>query len=322
MTGVQVCPSPNPHSCCSRRPGRQGEPTRWEGRCRCGPAPAPPRPGPADSLVCPGQTGGQTDADAAGPERAARERAEGAPAPSVSVGAPWVPRPAPGPAMAGARPGVHALQLEPPTVPETLRRGSKFIKWDEVSGGSQFRPDPGTPSLKLRQTPRTPIPAWCGHAVRPPTPHPRLAVLRKLESPIVPVMKTLSPTLHPSLNCGKFVLPLLGPKSWNPNKSRPPFSLALPTPPCRSNPGSSNSGLVPKPLPGTGVFDSRTLAPNLAQVHLHSGWVPLGLYSSQCSGLNILLHSSLFHPVLVGTPLPSFGSQPSSQLRWYHQVTP
>ncbi|XP_038620687.1 1-phosphatidylinositol 4,5-bisphosphate phosphodiesterase beta-3 [Tachyglossus aculeatus] len=33
--------------------------------------------------------------------------------------------------MAGARPGVHALQLEPPTVPDLLRRGSKFIKWDE-----------------------------------------------------------------------------------------------------------------------------------------------------------------------------------------------
>uniref|UniRef100_A0A2K6V215 1-phosphatidylinositol 4,5-bisphosphate phosphodiesterase n=1 Tax=Saimiri boliviensis boliviensis TaxID=39432 RepID=A0A2K6V215_SAIBB len=30
-----------------------------------------------------------------------------------------------------AQPGVHALQLEPPTVVETLRRGSKFIKWDE-----------------------------------------------------------------------------------------------------------------------------------------------------------------------------------------------
>uniref|UniRef100_A0A8C3S3E6 1-phosphatidylinositol 4,5-bisphosphate phosphodiesterase n=1 Tax=Chelydra serpentina TaxID=8475 RepID=A0A8C3S3E6_CHESE len=33
--------------------------------------------------------------------------------------------------MAGARPGVHALQLEPLRVPETLIRGSKFIKWDE-----------------------------------------------------------------------------------------------------------------------------------------------------------------------------------------------
>ncbi|XP_006861047.1 PREDICTED: 1-phosphatidylinositol 4,5-bisphosphate phosphodiesterase beta-3 isoform X2 [Chrysochloris asiatica] len=39
--------------------------------------------------------------------------------------------------MAGARPGVHALQLEPPTVVETLRRGSKFIKWDEVSAGRE-----------------------------------------------------------------------------------------------------------------------------------------------------------------------------------------
>ncbi|KYO46761.1 hypothetical protein Y1Q_0015759 [Alligator mississippiensis] len=33
--------------------------------------------------------------------------------------------------MAGARPGVHALQLEPPRVPEILQRGSKFIRWDE-----------------------------------------------------------------------------------------------------------------------------------------------------------------------------------------------
>uniref|UniRef100_A0A8D2LJC6 1-phosphatidylinositol 4,5-bisphosphate phosphodiesterase n=1 Tax=Varanus komodoensis TaxID=61221 RepID=A0A8D2LJC6_VARKO len=33
--------------------------------------------------------------------------------------------------MAGARPGVHALQLEPLRVPETLIKGSKFMKWDE-----------------------------------------------------------------------------------------------------------------------------------------------------------------------------------------------
>ncbi|XP_015272294.1 PREDICTED: 1-phosphatidylinositol 4,5-bisphosphate phosphodiesterase beta-3 [Gekko japonicus] len=33
--------------------------------------------------------------------------------------------------MAGARPGVHTLQLEPPRVPDTLLKGSKFIKWDE-----------------------------------------------------------------------------------------------------------------------------------------------------------------------------------------------
>ncbi|KAG8522670.1 1-phosphatidylinositol 4,5-bisphosphate phosphodiesterase beta-3, partial [Galemys pyrenaicus] len=65
-----------------------------------------------------------------GPSRAARERAEGAAAPSVPVGAAWAPA-RPGLAMAGARPGVHALQLEPSTVGEILRRGSKFIKWDE-----------------------------------------------------------------------------------------------------------------------------------------------------------------------------------------------
>ncbi|KAJ8355439.1 hypothetical protein SKAU_G00182330 [Synaphobranchus kaupii] len=31
--------------------------------------------------------------------------------------------------MAGAQPGVHALQLKPVSVSETLRKGSKFIKW-------------------------------------------------------------------------------------------------------------------------------------------------------------------------------------------------
>lgn len=35
--------------------------------------------------------------------------------------------------MAGAKPGVHALQLKPVSVHETLKLGSKFIKWDEVS---------------------------------------------------------------------------------------------------------------------------------------------------------------------------------------------
>uniref|UniRef100_A0A3B3QWH6 1-phosphatidylinositol 4,5-bisphosphate phosphodiesterase n=1 Tax=Paramormyrops kingsleyae TaxID=1676925 RepID=A0A3B3QWH6_9TELE len=33
--------------------------------------------------------------------------------------------------MAGAKPGVHALQLKPVSVQETLKKGSKFIKWDE-----------------------------------------------------------------------------------------------------------------------------------------------------------------------------------------------
>uniref|UniRef100_A0AAY5EZM7 1-phosphatidylinositol 4,5-bisphosphate phosphodiesterase n=1 Tax=Electrophorus electricus TaxID=8005 RepID=A0AAY5EZM7_ELEEL len=39
--------------------------------------------------------------------------------------------------MAGAKPGVHALQLKPVSVHETLKRGSKFIKWDEVSRASR-----------------------------------------------------------------------------------------------------------------------------------------------------------------------------------------
>uniref|UniRef100_A0A8C9TQH9 Phosphoinositide phospholipase C n=1 Tax=Scleropages formosus TaxID=113540 RepID=A0A8C9TQH9_SCLFO len=35
--------------------------------------------------------------------------------------------------MAGAQPGVHALQLEPVRVSESLKKGSKFMKWDDVS---------------------------------------------------------------------------------------------------------------------------------------------------------------------------------------------
>lgn len=35
--------------------------------------------------------------------------------------------------MAGAQPGVHALQLKPVRVSESLKRGSRFMKWDEVS---------------------------------------------------------------------------------------------------------------------------------------------------------------------------------------------
>lgn len=36
--------------------------------------------------------------------------------------------------MAGAKPGVHALQLKPVSVHEALKKGGKFIKWDEVRG--------------------------------------------------------------------------------------------------------------------------------------------------------------------------------------------
>ncbi|CDQ95994.1 unnamed protein product [Oncorhynchus mykiss] len=35
--------------------------------------------------------------------------------------------------MAGAQPGVHALQLKPVFVSESLRKGNKFMKWDDVS---------------------------------------------------------------------------------------------------------------------------------------------------------------------------------------------
>ncbi|RVE60602.1 hypothetical protein OJAV_G00182530 [Oryzias javanicus] len=42
--------------------------------------------------------------------------------------------------MAGAKPGVHALQLKPISVHEELKRGGKFIKWDED-------PNSGPPTL-------------------------------------------------------------------------------------------------------------------------------------------------------------------------------
>ncbi|XP_036406106.1 1-phosphatidylinositol 4,5-bisphosphate phosphodiesterase beta-1-like [Megalops cyprinoides] len=35
--------------------------------------------------------------------------------------------------MAGAQPGVHALQLKPVSVSESLRKGNKFMKWDDDS---------------------------------------------------------------------------------------------------------------------------------------------------------------------------------------------
>ncbi|XP_068163943.1 1-phosphatidylinositol 4,5-bisphosphate phosphodiesterase beta-3 [Antennarius striatus] len=42
--------------------------------------------------------------------------------------------------MAGAKPGVHALQLKPVSVHEALKKGGKFIKWDE-------EPNSGPPNL-------------------------------------------------------------------------------------------------------------------------------------------------------------------------------
>ncbi|XP_040184954.1 1-phosphatidylinositol 4,5-bisphosphate phosphodiesterase beta-3 isoform X1 [Rana temporaria] len=40
--------------------------------------------------------------------------------------------------MAGARPGVHSLQLELVQVPDILQRGSKFIKWDEENSSKSL----------------------------------------------------------------------------------------------------------------------------------------------------------------------------------------
>lgn len=37
--------------------------------------------------------------------------------------------------MAGAQPGVHALQLKPVCVSDSLKKGTKFVKWDDVSRG-------------------------------------------------------------------------------------------------------------------------------------------------------------------------------------------
>ncbi|VTJ74475.1 Hypothetical predicted protein, partial [Marmota monax] len=33
--------------------------------------------------------------------------------------------------MAGAQPGVHALQLKPVCVSDSLKKGTKFVKWDD-----------------------------------------------------------------------------------------------------------------------------------------------------------------------------------------------
>ena len=35
--------------------------------------------------------------------------------------------------MAGAKPAIHVVQLKQINVPETLVKGNKFIKWDDVS---------------------------------------------------------------------------------------------------------------------------------------------------------------------------------------------
>ncbi|KAM6949150.1 1-phosphatidylinositol 4,5-bisphosphate phosphodiesterase beta-3 [Aplochiton taeniatus] len=60
--------------------------------------------------------------------------------------------------MAGAKPGVHALQLKPVSVHETLKKGSKFIKWDE-------EPSPSQPTLvTLKVDPNGFFLYWTGGA--------------------------------------------------------------------------------------------------------------------------------------------------------------
>ncbi|XP_056156127.1 1-phosphatidylinositol 4,5-bisphosphate phosphodiesterase beta-3 [Lampris incognitus] len=60
--------------------------------------------------------------------------------------------------MAGAKPGVHALQLKPVSVHDMLKKGSKFIKWDE-------EPNSGPPTLvTLRVDPDGFFLYWTGGA--------------------------------------------------------------------------------------------------------------------------------------------------------------
>uniref|UniRef100_A0A3Q2Y959 1-phosphatidylinositol 4,5-bisphosphate phosphodiesterase n=1 Tax=Hippocampus comes TaxID=109280 RepID=A0A3Q2Y959_HIPCM len=60
--------------------------------------------------------------------------------------------------MAGAKPGVHALQLKPVSVHEALKKGGKFIKWDE-------EPSSGCPTLvTLKVDPHGFFLYWTGGA--------------------------------------------------------------------------------------------------------------------------------------------------------------
>uniref|UniRef100_A0A3B5AB53 1-phosphatidylinositol 4,5-bisphosphate phosphodiesterase n=1 Tax=Stegastes partitus TaxID=144197 RepID=A0A3B5AB53_9TELE len=63
--------------------------------------------------------------------------------------------------MAGAKPGVHALQLKPVSVHEALKKGGKFIKWDE-------EPNSGQPTLvTLKVDPDGFFLYWTGGSLSP-----------------------------------------------------------------------------------------------------------------------------------------------------------
>ncbi|XP_037668168.1 uncharacterized protein LOC119516059 [Choloepus didactylus] len=53
------------------------------------------------------------------------------PAPRSCRTRPGRPEPR-GAQMAGAQPGVHALQLKPVCVSDSLKKGTKFVKWDDM----------------------------------------------------------------------------------------------------------------------------------------------------------------------------------------------
>lgn len=96
---------------------------------------------------------------------------------------------------------------------ETLRRGSKFIKWDEVGAGAPAPPRLGDPLPPGGPSPAR-TPSQPGLALAPP--HPRQAALRKLESPMVPAMGTLSSTPAPAPPLREMRLSTPGPRDFEP----------------------------------------------------------------------------------------------------------
>ena len=54
--------------------------------------------------------------------------------------------------MAGAKPGVHVVQLKPISVPEPLTRGSKFIMWNDVSTNFTLSVSGLAPAHYVQQT--------------------------------------------------------------------------------------------------------------------------------------------------------------------------
>uniref|UniRef100_A0AAY4CBM6 Phosphoinositide phospholipase C n=1 Tax=Denticeps clupeoides TaxID=299321 RepID=A0AAY4CBM6_9TELE len=83
--------------------------------------------------------------------------------------------------MAGAQPGVHALQLKPVSVPESLKKGGRFMKWDDdlsTATPVTLRVDPQ--GYFLYWTDQNKVVLFCcGCILHPPT-SPQEAKLREL----------------------------------------------------------------------------------------------------------------------------------------------